>query len=45
MGEFTRGMAVIFVLWCVVVLLGYDKDGGKQSQNPRASSSPLLSSN
>lgn len=33
MGGFSRGIAVIFVLWCVVVLLGYDKNGSKRARS------------
>ena len=43
MGEFTRGIAVIFVLWCVVVLLGYDQNGRNQAQSRGSSSSALRS--
>ena len=25
MGEFGRGLAVIFALWCVLILLGYNE--------------------
>ena len=43
MEEFTRGIAIIFVLWCVVVLLGYDKNGSREAQSSDSSSSALRS--
>ena len=43
MGEFTRGIAVIFVLWCVVVLLGYDKNGSEEAHSSDSLNSALRS--
>ncbi len=45
MGEFSGGIAIIFVLWCVVVLLGYDKNGSKEAHSSDSLNSALRSPN
>ena len=36
MGQFGRGLAVIFVVWCVLVVLGYDENHGGLTTGERS---------